>query len=472
MKTTPTTTKRTTTLSRRRFIKTLGAVPAVALPVLRSSPLLAATPITRLLVFFTPNGTVYESWGVTGLGTNYSIAPGSIMEPLAKFKAKLNILQGVSYLSEAKGPGNHHARGAGHCLTGRQLLTGNIVAPDGSTSGYASGISVDQYMTGPGKLPATTKFRTLEVGVAVKDNGVKERLAYAGSNQPLPPENNPWTLFQRVFGDGVTPAGAMPDPAKEKLAMQRLAERRSILDFAAADLTSLSRRLPGDERTRLERHLTSIRDIEQQLVPSPGATAAGGACAPPTIGSMPGAMIDPLAAANFPAVGKLQMDIAVAALACNMTRVITMLWSAAASQQTFPWLGINTGHHTMSHEGDADKANTASLVKVSSWYAQQFVYLLDRMDSINDGDGTLLDHSIVPWTNELSKGNTHSPNNIPWVLAGGAAKYFPTGRLIQYPKEQPHNNLLVSFMNALGLPDEKTFGDPDFCTGPLQGLTG
>ncbi len=179
------------TLSRRGFIKALGVVPAVALPVLRSSPLLAATPITRLLIFFTPNGTVYESWGATAMGTNFSIAAGSILEPLTKFKAKLNLLQGVSYLSEAKGPGNHHARGAGHCLTARQLLTGNIVAPDGSTSGYASGISVDQYMTGPGKLPATTKFRTLEIGVAVKDNGVKERLAYAGSNQPLPPKNNP-----------------------------------------------------------------------------------------------------------------------------------------------------------------------------------------------------------------------------------------------------------------------------------------
>jgi hypothetical protein len=124
----------------------------------------------------------------------------------------------------------------------------------------------------------------------------------------------------------------------------------------------------------------------------------------------------------------------------------------------------------MSHVGDGDLGNMAQLVKINNWYAQQFAYLLGKLDAIQEGTGTLLDNSVIAWTNELSKGNTHSSHNIPWILAGSAGGYFRTGRLIQYTPEQPHNNLLVSFMNAMGLADETTFGERAVCTGPLTGL--
>jgi hypothetical protein len=183
-----------------------------------------------------------------------------------------------------------------------------------------------------------------------------------------------------------------------------------------------------------------------------------------------GPTIDPLATANFPAAGKLHMDIFVAAFACGLTRIGTLQWGGSTSEQQFPWLGINSGHHTMSHVGDGDLGNMAQLVKINNWYAQQFAYLLGKLDAIQEGTGTLLDNSIVAWTNELSKGNTHSSHNIPWVLAGSAGGYFRTGRFIQYATEQPHNNLLVSFMNAMGLANETTFGERAVCTGPLTGL--
>ena len=446
--------------SRRRFMKSLGAgIPAVALPLLRSSPLLAATPTTRLLVFFSPNGTIYEHWGPSGVGNAYAIATGSILEPLIPFKAKLNVLQGVSYLSEAKGPGNRHMKGSGHCLTAVALLPGNMTGGGGASSGYAGGISVDQYIAN--KIGDQTKFRSLEAGVGMKDSGVRQRLAYLGSNMPLPTESDPFKLFARVFGSAVQPAAT--DPAAAKALAQQLAERKSILDYATGELTTLSARLPGDERTRLQRHLASIREIEKQLAPD---AMSGAGCVTP----MMGATIDPLATANFPAAGKLQMDIMIEAFACNLTRLGHIQWGGSTSEQQYPWLGSNTGHHTMSHVGDTDLANMAKLVTINNWYAQQFAYLLGKLDAIPDGTGTLLDNSMIAWTNELAKGNTHSEFNIPWVLAGSAGGYFQTGRLLQYTPDQPHNNLLVSFMHGMGLVNEKTFGDPDFCTGPLPNL--
>ncbi len=458
--------------SRRRFIQSMGmTVPAVALPVLSSSPLLAAGATTRLLVFFSPNGTIYPHWGATGAGTTYTIAAGSILEPLLAFKAKLNVLQGVSYLSEEipmaashsdpVNPGNQHMKGSGHCLTGVPLLPGTQSGGGGATSGYAGGISVDQYVAQ--KIGSQTKFPSIEAGVGMKDGGVRQHLAYAGPNQPLPTESNPFKVFQRIFGSAVaTPS--MPDMAQQQAAAQRLAESKSILDYAAQDLSTLMARLPGDEKVRLDRHMQSIREIETQLAPT---TLSGAGCTMP----MTGPTIDPLAIANFAAAGKLQMDILVAAFACGLTRIATLQWGGSTSEQQYPWLGINTGHHTMSHVGDTDLGNMAALVKINNWYAQQFAYLLGKLDAIKDGAGTLLDNSIVAWTNELSKGNTHDPHNIPWVLAGSAGGYFRTGRLIQYTPEQPHNNLLVSFMNAMGLTNETTFGTRAVCTGPLTGLT-
>ena len=445
-------------------------VPAVALPVLWSSPLLAAGATTRLLVFFSPNGTIYSHWGPTGAGTSYTISAGSILEPLLPFKSKLNVLQGVSYLSESipmplgnsdpANPGNPHMKGSGHCLTGVPLLPGTQSGSGGAKAGYAGGISVDQYIAQ--KIAGQTKFPSIEAGVGMMDGGVRQHLAYAGANQPLPTESSPFKIFQRIFGAAVA-SSSMPDLAQAESAAQRLAERTSILDYAAQDLSTLMARLPGDEKVRLDRHLQSIREIELQLAPP---VLSGSGCAMP----MMGPIIDPLAIGNFAAAGKLQMDILVAAFACGLTRIATLQWGGSASEQEYPWLGINTGHHTMSHRGDADLANMALLVKVNNWYAQQFAYLLGKLDAIQDGAGTLLDNCVVAWTNELSKGSTHDSHNIPWVLAGSAGGYFRTGRLIQYTPEQPHNNLLVSLMNAMGLTDETTFGARAVCTGPLTGL--
>jgi hypothetical protein len=241
--------------------------------------------------------------------------------------------------------------------------------------------------------------------------------------------------------------------------MRLLARRKSVLDYVSADLGRLTARLPGDERVRLERHLESIHDLERQLAPAPGG--GGAACAPAA----------PMGDDSYPKQSQLQMDVMFMALACDQTRLVTFIWTGETSQQTFPWIGVNDAHHDMSHKPDSDAGTRAKLIKVNRWYAEQFGYFLGKMDGVAEGpDGkTMLDNSLVIWTDGLGKGNNHTRKNIPWVLAGGARGYLPTGRYIDYGSK-PHNHLLVNILHALGLKDENQFGPVKEWTGPLPGL--
>ena len=168
-------------------------------------------------------------------------------------------------------------------------------------------------------------------------------------------------------------------------------------------------------------------------------------------------------------VTKLQIDNMFMTLACDQSRLAHLIWNGETSQQTFPWLGINNPHHDMSHR-DGNKATADKLTKVNRWYAEQVAYFLGKLDGVMEANGkTMLDNSLVIWLNGLGDGNNHTRKNTPYVLAGSAGGYFNTGRYLQFSNN--HNDLLVSILHAMGLRDEKTFGDPKYCTGPLPGLT-
>jgi uncharacterized protein DUF1552 len=446
--------KKTSFESRRRFLQGLGmTIPAVALPVLRSSPAFCDTPPVRLVVLFTPNGTILDKFWPSGSGTNWTIPAGGILEPLAKWKAKMNVLHGLHYKSADAGPGAAHQKGPVACLTGGHALKGNMNGGNNSPSGYADRISVDQYIAS--KWGNVTRLKTVEAGVAVTPTGNRHAISYLGPNQPVFAEQDPAKLYARVFGNLSAPSagGAAPDAAT----MQLLAERKSVLDYVNGDLNRLAARLPGEERVRLNRHLDSLRDLERQLAPSAGS---GKECAPSAAPS----------AADYPAITRAQLDNVFMTLACDQSRLVHLVWNGETSQQTFPWLGINDPHHTMSHVGDGDKGTADKLTKVNTWYAQQVAYLVGKMDAVVEADGkTMLDSSLVIWTNGLGKGNTHTRNNIPYVLLGSARGHLATGRYLEF--NNPHNDLLVSILHAMGLPEEKTFGDPSLCKGPLPGLT-
>jgi hypothetical protein len=400
-------------------------------------------PPTRLVIVFSANGTIYDSWVPQGSGSSFTLSP--ILQPLAPYQQKLLVLDGIEVQSAYNGPGDDHMKGMGHMLTGIELLPGNTQGGAGTPAGFAGGISIDQRIATD--IGSATRFPSLEFGVMVQNSDVWSRMIYSGANQPLPPMEDPMQAFTRIFGSSTLSA------QQQAILLKR---RKSVMDYAQGTLAGLATNVSADDRMRLQQHQDSIRQIEGQLLQQ---TAA---CAAPTVST-----IDTNDINNYPAVGKVQMDQLVAALACGQTRIASLQWSHSVSDIPLPWLSIGTGHHTLSHAPDSDSASQASLVSINTWYAQQFAYLLGKMDSVKESNGTLLDNSLVIWVNELAKGNVHSHNPLPVVMAGGCGGALKTGRLISFSTSQPHNNLLVTIANLFGT-NITTFGNPAYCTGPLS----
>ena len=432
-------------ISRRKL---LGASAALAGTALLPRSVWAATaPPKRLVVVFSANGTIFNSWLPTGTETAFTLSP--ILSALAPFQKKLLVLNGINVKSAGFGPGDDHMKGMGHMLTGIELLPGDTMGGAGTPAGFAGGISIDQRIVAD--IGQTTRFPSLEFGVMVQNSDVWARMIYSGANQPLPPMEDPVAAFSRIF------AGSTLSAAQTAVLLKR---RQSVLDYVQGSLTGLSGRIGADDRVRVEQHLNSVQQIEKQLL------AQTGACSAPAVTST-----DLTNVANYPAIGKTQMDLLIASLACDQARVASLQWSHSVSDIPMPWLNISTGHHTLSHTADTDAPDQASLVQINTWYAQQFAYLLQGLDAVVESDGsTLLDNCLVLWINELSKGNIHSHQPLPVVIAGSAGGALRSGRLVTYSPQQPHNNLLVSIANAMGS-SITTFGNPAYCTGPLSNLT-
>ena len=445
--------------SRRTFLRGAGGA-CLALPLLDimhgcDSPGLAQAPLQfrgkggpkRFVVFWTPNGTIMNNWRPTG-GSDAFTLP-RILAPLEQHKKDIIVLDGVDELSAYKGPGDAHQKGTGQGLTGTELQEGDFAGADGLSAGWADGISVDQAIADA--VGNETKFRSLEFGVHVYGANVGSRISYRGPAQPIPPENDPTAAFNRIFGD------LESDPEAQK---RRIAERRIVLDAVSADYKRLVPKLGASDRIKLEAHLAAVRDIEMRL--DTGGTV-GGACQPPNLGKVE----DPTKVGNIPATGKLQMDLLAMALACDLTRVASLMWTNSATAKPFPWLDIPEGHHELAHRGDSDLDAQEKLTRINVWYCEQFAYLIDRLKSIPEGDGTVLDNTLLIWVNEHQKGNDHDRHEIPYVLAGRAGGAMKPGRWMQVQGDVPHNNLLVGLMNTMGL-EATTFGNPKYCTGALS----
>ena len=440
-------------LDRRNFLKGLGAT-TVALPLLGSLDAAAqagAFP-KRLLVFFSANGTVPFRWAPTGDENNWSFNANDILAPLERHKSDLLVLEGVDMVSTRFGIGDGHQKGMAHMLTGTELLPGPFQGGgDAGTAGYAGGISVDQHIAN--EVHAGQKFKSLELGVQCGNPTNWSRMSYAGPDQPVTPRMDPYEAFDAIFGDiGADPFGIE----------QLRARRQSVLDFVKSDLTKLQTKLSAEDRIRVEAHTEAIRSLEQRLLTG---NELGIACEPPN----QGAQIDAGSNDNFGAVGDLMTDLAVMSFACNLTPVASLQWSRSVSNINFGFAGVGVRHHDMSHESDSNTSAVENLVNINRWYAEKFALILDKLKAIPEGEGTLLDNTVVVWVNELGKGNSHTRNDVPYVLGGSCGGYFNTGRYLQYDAD-PHNNFLVSLCNAMGV-QTNTFGNPNYCTGPLPNLT-
>jgi hypothetical protein len=445
-------TKRATTT--RRAVLRGAAGAAIGLPFLEAlaprRARAAVAPPKRFVVMFSPNGTLPTQWSPTGGETDFVLGP--ILAPLEPHRDGIVIVKG---LNQQGGGGDGHQNGIGGMLTGSPLNPGPFAGVGAPPAGWAAGPSVDQRIADASD--GMTKLRSLELGVQVGSADNWGRMVYRAANQPLPPDDDPAAVYGRVFADLHT------DPA----VLARLRKRRqSILDAVGGQYTRLGARLGADDKQRLDAHLQAVREVETRLTTDP--VMAGGACHDPSIASAPAS-----AQANdsFPAAGSLQMDLLVMALACDITRVATLQWTRSVSETRFTWLNITDGHHTLSHLGDDDAAAVDKLTRINTWYATQLASLIARLKAVPDANGTtLFDNTVILWSNELAKGNTHSRMGAPYVLAGGAGGALRTGRFVDYTGQGlPHNNLLLSLVNLMGLPDT-TFGKADWCSGPLAGL--
>lgn len=388
----------------------------------------------RLVVFFTPNGTVHAHRRPSGEGSTFEFPAGSILEPLTDLRDQLILIDGLNF----DGADNHEG-GMAAMLTAR-----------GSASDASGGMSVDQYVAS--QLGAPTRLPSLELGVQTSAWGgnVQTRMGYSGPEGFVTPDDNPSHVYERLFADA---AGG--DEALARLK----ARRERVIDLARDDLATLRGRTGGSERTKLEAHVEALAQLETAVT---GVGDCGSTTAPMDL--------DIYAHDNFPAVGTAQMDLLAMALACDTTRVASIQFSHTVSPLACTWLGINEGHHSLSHASDAQTQQVAEFVETERWFAEQFAHFLGRLQEIPEpgGDGSMLDNSLVVWAKEMGDSRAHVCTDVPFVLAGSAAGRFSTGRYLHLDGV-PHNHLLVSICQAMGL-DTETFGDERVGSGPLEGL--
>jgi hypothetical protein len=429
--------------SRRQFGKALGAAALVA-PFLATQERAVAQAgskrAKRLILFFSPNGTIPHLLGTQGSGAGYSFAAGSIMEPLKDHREDIAVIRGLDF----KDSTNHEAGM-------KAMITGN-----GTDSSPGQGKSIDQHIAG--KLAGETRFDSLELGVQTSAWGTntQTRMSYSGAGKFVSPDDDPRGVYRRLFG------AVTGEPMEADRALLR---RSCILDLAKGELGQLQRKVGAEERQKLEQHLESIRTVERRLQ-GPAGNMGGGSCESPA----PVMALNTQDNDSFPAIGQAQLDLMLTALACDATRIASIQWSHTVGPVVFSWLGASDNHHNLSHYDRNNPQGMQQYVDCERWYATRFAALLDGLKARPEpgGQGTMFDHSLVVWVKELGDGRNHVCTDVPWVFAGGAGGALKRGQLLDVAGA-PHQKALVSICKMMGL-DDQLFGDPAHGAGPLPGL--
>jgi hypothetical protein len=434
--------------TRRDFIRDLG-IGAAALPFVLNLPSLGFANQQRrkqrVVILFSPDGVPPATFWPDEEGENFKFK--ECLQPLGPFKKRTLVLHGVS--DRLRGDGDAHMRGIGCLLTGIELFPGNIQGGSDTPAGWAKGLSIDQEIKNHLQAePATrTRFGSLELGVLVPDHAdTWTRMVYAGPNKPLAPIDDPYHLFAKLYGR-----------TKDRESL------KSVLDDVQEDLRKVGSVVSAADRRLLEEHATFVREMEQELK-SGGDEAIGHAV--PELEPGVRAQND-----NMPKISKMQIELLVNSFAADFARVATLQYTNSVGQARMRWIGVTEGQHELSHKPDSDKEAQASLTKINRWYCEQMAYLAKRLAETPEpgGGGSLLDNTLLVWTNELGKGNSHTLDNIPWVLVGGGLD-FRMGRSLKYPR-LPHNRLLMALAHGMGHRLDH-FGNPNYCGGgPLPNLT-
>ena len=429
-------------LNRRTFLRGMGA--ALSLPVLDAMIPAAASAAevrtvapTRLGFVYVPNGVIMEDWTPAAEGVAYDLP--HILEPIAGLRDDLIVATELAQLNaRALGDGGgDHARASSVFLTG--------VHPN-KTDGadIRAGVSVDQIAAR--HLGTKTRFPSLELTVEPGkltgncDSGYScaysNSISWRTETTPNPAEGNPRAVFERLFGGRDK---TLSPEAREK----RQQYRGSILDFVLADARQLQARLGAADRRKLDEYLYAIRLVERQIEHNEQTSTEG----------LEKLDVPESAPEDYAEYARLMFDLQVLAYQTDQTRVSTFMMGMEGSGRAYREVGVKGGHHELSHHlGDADKI--VNLRDINRYHMEQFAYFLDKMKSTEDGDGSLLDHSLIVYGSGISDGNRHNHDNLPVLLAGRASGNVKPGRHIRYPKDTPMANLFLNMLEYTGCPTE------------------
>lgn len=422
-------------IRRRTVLRGIGA--GLALPlleVMRPARLLAASsvanaPLRSAFVFF-PNGAVPDVWKPTGEGTDYTL--NQSMEPLAAFRDDMTIFSGLAqHHARANGDGaGDHARNASAFLTGAQPR---------KTSGadISVGMSIDQAMAA--KIGTATRLPSLELGIERGRNAgncdsgyscaYSSSISWKTATTPMAKEVHPRLAFNRVFG--------IRENSEEQ--KRRDAARKSILDFVSDDAGRLMKTVSGSDRAKLDEYFTSVREIEQQI-------DRAARFVPPDV---PDRELPEDIPGQYKAHVRLMYDIQVLAFQTDSTRISSFMLGNAGSNRTFPDIDVRDGHHGLSHHGNKEE-KVEQLRKIDRYQVEQFAWFLERLKSVQEGDGTLLDNCMVLYGSAIADGNRHNHGDLPIILAGHGGGTIQTGRHVAYQDETPLNNLFMAMSERMG----------------------
>jgi len=342
---------------------------------------------TRFVLWFNGNGIPERYWIPAEEGTDYKMTP--CLSPLAAFRQDFHVLSGVDNAASS-GQGNGHTNSMSGLMTGTTF-----------TGRGPSGPSIDQVIAN--KIGSESRFRSLQIGVAQESFGesMQRNMSWAGYERALPPEMIPHRLFDRLFG------------AREEGWVNR---KRSILDAVSTDAAALKKKLPGDDQNRVEEHLSGIRDLERSIAALPEEYRR--VEAPEFDGDMK----------DWPRIAKLQSDLLVQALATRQTRVASYMLTKCQSISRFPWLGYTSArHHDYTHaEGRVSGADGAEgqrvLRDICKWHVEEFAYLVAKLKSIPEGDGSVFDRTALIFVHEHAEANPHKNSGLAMLVAGGVGK--------------------------------------------------
>jgi hypothetical protein len=431
-------------IPRRTFLQGVGAT--LALPLLDGMvPAMAAVgdskSATRLSFVYVPNGIIMDKWTPATEGAGFEMTP--VLEQMGPHRDQMLVMSGLDCKHANPLPGEgggDHERGSGAFLTG---------AHPKKTAGadIQAGTSVDQIAAN--ELGKQTELASLELTldfaefVGGCDPGYScaytNTLCWRSPTTPMPMENNPRALFERLFGSSDT-----TDPA-ERLA--RIKKDRSILDAVTQDVNRLMTGLGTADRRKLAEYLDAVRDVERRIAKAEQASSQD----LPTLARPVGIP------ATFEEHYQLMADLQVLAFQADKTRVITFLVAHEQSTRPYPEIGISDPHHPLTHHS-GNQEKISKVIEINKYHAKMFSYYLEKMQAATDGDGTLLDHSMIVYGGSISDANVHKHEDLPILLVGGGNGRFKGGRHVRYPKDTPVANLFLTLLDNLGVRKE-SFGD-------------